>query len=106
MTNGTNEFFTISSDSTTSTLTIQYILISRGNQFLQQTTTISDVPLGDGGFHHIAVAMYNTWLTVIVDGEFKLRREFTYPVATEADNIYAGTLNEDQQPTFQGEICM
>jgi len=106
MTNGTNELFTILSDSTTNILTIQYLLISSDNQFLQQTTTISDVPLGDGGFHHIAVAVYNTWLTVIVDGEFRLRREFTYPDATEADNIYVGTLNEDQQPTFQGEVRM
>jgi len=104
MTNGTNELFAISSDSTTNTLIVQYSLISSDNQLLQQTVIISDVPLSDGGFHHIAVAMYNTWLTVIVDSEFKLRRELTSSDITEAGIIFVGTLNEDQQPTFQGAV--
>lgn len=102
LTNGSDDLFTVSSDSTTNTFIIQYSLIRSNGQLLQQTATISNVLLGDDRFHHIAVAVHDTWLTVILDGVVRLRRELTSSVATEADNIYVGTLNELEQPTFEG----
>ena len=96
--------FTISSDSTTNTLVVQYSLISSDN--LQQTATINNISLSDGGFHHIGVAVHDIWLSVIIDGVIKLRRELASSAATEADNIYVGTLNQDEQPTLQGSIYL
>ena len=100
LTNGTTELFTLSSDSNTNTLIVQYLLMNEQHQ----TRAIKNVSLSNHGFHHIAVAVHDVQLTVTVDGLFKLRQTLLYPVDVRAENIFIGTLNDAENPTLQGIV--
>ena len=104
LTNGTTELFTASSNSITNTLIVQYLMMN-GNDELQQVREIKNVFLSNNDFHHIAIAVYNVQLTVIVDGVFRLRQVLSFPVVVEAEDIFIGTLNDGENPTLQG-VCV
>ena len=76
-----------------------------GNDELQQVREIKNVFLSNNDFHHIAIAVYNVQLTVIVDGVFRLRQVLSFPVVVEAEDIFIGTLNDGENPTLQG-VCV
>ena len=101
LTNGTTELFTLSSDSNTNILVVQYLLMNEQHQ----SSGIEDVFLSNHAFHHIAVAVHGVQLTVAVDGVFRLRQPLLYPVDVRAENIFIGTLNDGENPTLQGMYC-
>ena len=100
LTNGTTELFTLSSNSISNILVVQYLLMNEQHQ----TREIENVFLSNNAFHHIAVAVHGTQLTVAVDGLFRLRQLLLYPVDVRAENIFIGTLNDGENPTLQGIV--
>lgn len=103
LTNGTTELFTVSSNSNTNTLILEYVLVN-GSIELLEDSVIRNVFLSNNDFHHIAVAVHGVQLTVTVDGVFKLRRALAFPVAVRMENIFIGVLNHGENPTLQGIV--
>jgi len=75
-----------------------------GDNELQQTRAIQNVFLSNNDFHHIAVAVHDVQLTVVVDGVFRLQQVLIFPVVIRIENIFIGVLNDGETPTLQGTV--
>ena len=102
LTNGTTELFIVSSDSNSSTLLVQLVLVN-GSTEMQQNRVIDNVSLSNNEFHHIAVAVYDVQLTVTVNGVIKLQENLAFPVVN-SESIVIGALNDGENRNLQGTI--